>query len=93
MDEIPQICYYNDSKLNYATKVGPSWIINEIETTQGVSYDLSIAVDSSDLIHMSYSNKESKDVMYALWNGTNWAFDTVDTEGDVGLSSSIITDS
>ncbi|MCK5292432.1 MAG: hypothetical protein KAR39_10510 [Thermoplasmata archaeon] len=60
--------------------------------------DISVALDSHDLPHISYcdevlSDPHDADLKYARWVGSNWSIETVDSDGNVGLDNSIALDS
>jgi len=64
-----------------------------VDTLGSVGFCTSIALDSSDNPHISYSDVSNDDLKYAHWNGSAWEIQSVDTFGDVGGYTSIAIDS
>lgn len=98
----PHISYYDATFPNggtsggtvkYVTKNGQAWTVTTASECQGNIHGgcpASIAVDSSDRPHISYTQQGNEDdhLVYAYWNGANWLTDTVDTIADgIGLTS------
>jgi hypothetical protein len=53
----------------------------------------SIAIDSNDHPHISYSDIGNGDLKYTYWNGSDWNIESVDTAGEVGFTTSLALDS
>ena len=68
--------------LKYAYYDGSSWRIETVDYALGqFDLDTSIALDTSDNPHISYSNESNFDLKYAYYDGSYWQIETVDTEG------------
>ena len=52
----------------------------------------SIAIDSNDCPHISYSDLGNLDLKYAYWDGNSWNIETVDAAGEVGFTTSLALD-
>lgn len=103
------ISYYDEtnSNLKYATNTSGGWVASTIDNYGTVGTYTSIAVDSKDKVHISYKDDTSrtysmywwlttapgKALKYATNTSGSWETSFVDTMGDVGLDSSIATDS
>lgn len=105
----PHIAYYNWSSttLHYATKVAGIWEAQLLDDTDLLGESPSIAVDSSDGIHIAYSPRgllfhipedppppepANKGLRYAFNNGTGWKKETVPT-GVWTTDTSLVLDS
>jgi hypothetical protein len=94
---------YNDGEapdldLKYATNVSGSWFAIPVDSVGEYGGHGSIAVDSSDDVHLSYaafdSSAQSVDLKHATNASGSWVASTVDSSGDaVGWSTSIALDS
>jgi hypothetical protein len=51
-----------------------------------------LALDSKGYPHISYYDVDNGNLKYARWNGSSWEIQTVDSEGDVGMWTSIALD-
>jgi hypothetical protein len=92
--------------LRYAYFNGTSWQFETVvpDTTAGtdeiyIDYSTSIALDSSDYPHISYTRATQNsggaldyDVMYAFFNGASWIVQPVDEEGNWGMETSLVLD-
>ena len=63
-----------------------------------IRIDVSLALDSHDLPHMSYYDEVLSDpidgnLKYARWVGSNWSIETVDSDGNAGAHNSLALDS
>ena len=83
---------YTNGDLILACKNG-SWSNYTIDSTGDVGAWSSIAMDSNELMHISYYDATNKDLKYALYNGSSWDISTHDSLGDVGWETSIEVDS
>ena len=75
-----------------------SWQTATVESSNVVGSYTSIAVDSNDMVHVSYYNATGTSLKYANCSGTcndsaNWDIIEVDNANDVGMWSSIDVDS
>jgi hypothetical protein len=93
----PAIAYKNATtfleSIKYAKWNGASWDITIVESSRGVGAEISLAIDSSNLPHISYYDSYLDDLKYATYNGTHWNNETVASTGDVGKGTSIAVDS
>ena len=99
------ISYFDVSNqdLKYATcssgcTTASNWDIVSVDTTSGVGYYPSIAIDSNDAVHISYYDGTNDDLKYATCSSgctsaSNWDDVSVDTTGNVGAYTSIAIDS
>jgi len=69
------------------------WMLSTLDSTGYVGWDTSIAVDSSNNVHISYSDVTNDDLKYATNAAGSWAYYTLDSTGDVGEYTSIAVDS
>ncbi|MCJ7489571.1 MAG: carboxypeptidase regulatory-like domain-containing protein, partial [Thermoplasmata archaeon] len=79
--------------LKYATNASGSWVNSTIDSTGRVGYSTSIAVDSSDGIHISYCDSTNYDLKYATNSSGSWVNSAIDSAGSVGRDTSIAVDS
>jgi hypothetical protein len=96
----PHIIYVTTTnELKYAFSKGSNWTIQAIDLSGNAWIDAAIALDSSGKPHIVYSysryvpNDGTKDLRYAVWTGSNWTFQTVDTAHIFGWWPSIALDS
>jgi len=73
------------------------WDVQNVDPTiSGGAYS-SLALDSNNYPHISYSDQThtvNLDLKYAMWNGSTWKNDMVDPVGDVACDgSSLVLDS
>ncbi|MFX1263018.1 MAG: PKD domain-containing protein [Promethearchaeota archaeon] len=95
---------YNN-KLRYAQMLEAEWNIETVEEYVGESglywlgVSTSLALDQYDNVHIStwdsldLGTYEHLDLVYAKWDGSEWQIEVVDSEGNVGSSSSLVLDS
>jgi hypothetical protein len=80
-----------DNTLKYVRWTGDEWEIETIESGTGAGPNPSIAIDSNDIVHISYLYREewtfSDSVRYASGTSGNWNFFTVDSSGNFGETS------
>jgi fibronectin type 3 domain-containing protein len=70
-----------------------TWTISNVEgAINGDGVRTSIAVGSTGYPSIAYTNFNAKDLRYASWTGSAWAFANVDTAGDVGRWPSLDLD-
>jgi hypothetical protein len=94
---------YNNGDLKYASCSSnctqPSnWDIITIDSTDDVGSDISVTVSPSDTIHISYYDFTNGNLKYAFCSSnctqaSNWSTITIDSTGDIGISTSITVDS
>ncbi len=96
-DGNPYISYTSvvgNSDLKCARKVGGTWSIEMVDESGGGWS--SIDLDSNEDPHISYFGNNyyypgfsRNDLKYAKWDGNAWSIQTVDSDGDVGLETSM----
>jgi hypothetical protein len=97
----PHISYYEDTSppyysgnLKYTTKINGTWYNETVDSKdKQIGMDTSIAIDSSDNVHISYWAATSGNLKYAMKNGSTWNIETADLWGGTGSFSSIAIDS
>jgi len=67
--------------------------LKSVDTEGHVGRDTSIAIDSSNNVHISYYDLTNENLKYATNTSGTWALETVDAEGSVGAYTSIAIDS
>ncbi|MEN8262450.1 MAG: hypothetical protein ABFR82_03210 [Nitrospirota bacterium] len=87
----PHIAYGEDH-LYYAYHDGSSWNYETVDSSSGTGQYTSIAIDSSDNVHISYYDWSNGNLMYATNASGSWSISTVDSSADVGVNSSIALD-
>ncbi len=70
----------------------PEWSTETVDNEGVVGWFTSIALDSSNRPHISYSDLENFDLKYARWTGSSWFIQTVDSAENVGWHTSIALD-
>ncbi|MCH1537235.1 MAG: putative Ig domain-containing protein, partial [Candidatus Poseidonia sp.] len=80
--------------LGYATNLGGSWVNTTIDSTGDVGAHTSLAIDSNDTMHISYTDTTNSDLKYATCSSSctsssSWENVTVDTAGGKGTSIAI----
>ncbi len=85
--------YYQYRNLKYATNASGSWVIETIDSNGQLTVG-SIAVDSSDNVHISYhDNYAYENLKYAYYDGVSWQVESLNG-GTVSLEdTSIAVDS
>ncbi len=73
--------------LLYSEILHAAWTEQIVDTTSSVH--MSLDIDSSGRVHLSYRDQTNEDLRYAYFNGTNWIIQTVDSPGDVGHYTSL----
>ena len=104
-NDVVHISYLDSTNgdLKYATcssgcTTASNWDVVSVDTTFTVGYYTSIAIDSNDGVHISYYDYTNDDLNYATCSSgctsaSNWNKVSVDTTGDVGVTTSIAIDS
>jgi len=93
----PHISYYGGTtdQLKYARWIDtiPGWSVETVDSDSSgrVGRDSSLALDSSGNPHISYCNWT--DLKYAVWTGSTWSIETIESVGQRGVLSSIALDS
>ncbi|KPK64929.1 MAG: hypothetical protein AMK73_04485 [Planctomycetes bacterium SM23_32] len=85
------ISYYDDADgdLSYAEWTGSSWVIRDVPDWTAGGYN-SLALDSTGNVHIAYWGDGK--VKHAVWNGSSWQIDVVDTIGAIGGTMSLALD-
>ncbi len=92
------ISYHDNTNedLKYARWNGSSWQIETVDSDGNVGSYTSLALDSSDYPHISYCcyDEESDNhyLKYARWDGTDWQIEIVDSNGSMGVHTSLALD-
>ena len=94
------VSYRDSSGLRYATDASGSWVTVTVDTASAGAWNAisSIAIDSNDVLHISYNVANSADLKYATCSSScttasNWNNVSIDTSGAVGYYTSIALDS
>jgi hypothetical protein len=73
---------------------GEGWQVETVDAAGLTGFYTSLALDSNDYPHISYTNETDFDLKYARWDGSNWQIDTVDdVTYDGGTNTSIALNS
>lgn len=88
------VVYGGLPRLHYAKWNGTAWSIEVPDPNTRACHDkpTSIALDSKDLPHISYTDDANENLKYANWNGSAWVIHTVDAQGRIGDPTSIAID-
>jgi hypothetical protein len=78
--------------LRYASWTGSEWSIENFDFIDPQKGDISMAIDSNDLPHISYVGWEPF-LRYASWTGSEWSIENVDNASNVGEYVSLALDS
>ncbi|MFH0791036.1 MAG: choice-of-anchor U domain-containing protein [Candidatus Omnitrophota bacterium] len=82
------------SNLKYTTNASGTWITTTVDSSGDTGGEPSIAIDSSNNVHISYLDRSNNDELKYATNASGiWATTTIDSSGDVGMDTSIATDS
>jgi hypothetical protein len=87
------------TQLKYAVWTGLGWDIQVVDSVGNANFFqtwlncTSLALDSSGYPRISYFDGVNSSLKYALWNGSSWVIQTVDSSYNVGWSSSLALDS
>jgi len=90
---------YGPSDLNYAVRTDSGWVTQSVDTPGYVGEGSSLALDSSDYPHISYTDRTNADLKYAWWNPAlaggagAWDITTVDSTGSLFSWTSLALDS
>jgi len=76
----------------HVTNASGTWVTETVDAG-GVGFYTSIALDSSDKVHISYSKSADLDLKYATDASGSWVTAIVESNGNVGLNTSIALDS
>jgi hypothetical protein len=91
----PFISYLDDSPndLKMAERTGPAtWATSRVTGTNSIGSYTSLKIDSTGKPRIAFYDATRKDLNYAEWNGSAWAFTSVDRNGDVGQYPSLALD-
>ncbi len=92
------IAYYDATftfiKYAFSPDLGNSWSFDTVYVFTGGNTLkwLSLALDSSGVPHIVFSDNSNDDISHAYFNGTTWTIEVVDNNGDLGSSCSIFID-
>jgi hypothetical protein len=96
----PHISYLDGSNevMKYAVLNNYGWDIQVVDSVGTANYQTwrnstSLALDSNEYPGISYFDGENGILKYALWNGSSWLIQIVDSTFDVGWFSSLALDS
>ncbi|MGD8926035.1 MAG: hypothetical protein PVG20_04260, partial [Thioalkalispiraceae bacterium] len=91
-NNIPHIVYMKVNELMYATNSSGSWVSSVVDTLSwiGGRY-LSIDLDSTDAIHISYQDNNA-DLKYATGIPGSWQKLYLDATGNLAMESAIKVD-
>ena len=83
-----------DYSLKYASHNGATWQIQTVEASVA-QYFLpnSLALDQDDCPHISYQNNGLSLLKYAVWDGSGWRIEIVDSSNKPGSYNSLALDS
>jgi hypothetical protein len=90
----PHIAYGGDH-LYHAYFDGTQWQYETVDNFSGVGEYASVAIDSNNKVHISYSHHDESynyDLRYATNASGLWVIQTVDSAGNVGAYTSIAVD-
>lgn len=91
---VAHIAYMKSDELHYATNASGSWVSSIVDSMSWVGgTEVSMAVDSTGGIHISYQDSLNADLKYATNTGGIWRQQFVATSGAVGGYSQIRVDS
>jgi hypothetical protein len=79
----PHVAYGGDH-LYYAWHDGSAWHTETVDNSPGVGGYASLALDAAGNPYISYQDDSNGDLKCAHWTGSNWAVETVDSDGYVG---------
>jgi len=78
---------------HYGLDESGNWTVESVGSgPQTYKYATSVAVDPSGNPHITYYDQSGKYFALASKDGSTWAIAVVATEGDTGLSSSLLID-
>jgi hypothetical protein len=78
--------------LEHAWRHGQEWQTERVDASGDTGYHASMALDSSEHLHISYYDSTNADLKFAAYDGAGWQTATVDSTGDVGTYSSLALD-
>jgi hypothetical protein len=87
------------TQLKYAVWTGLGWDTQVVDSVGNANFFqnwlncTSLALDSSGYPRISYFDGVNSNLKYALWNGSSWTIQTVDSLFNVGWCSSLAIDS
>lgn len=81
------------SLVSHNAEAVSEWSIETVDSDGSVGLYSSIAIDSSDNVHISYSDGDNEDLKYTTDASGEWVAETVDSDGSVGWFPSIAIDS
>lgn len=85
---------FDSKRFEWTLTVEPAWQLEIVDGEGEVGENVSIALDSYDYPHISYSRwSNGRDLKYAYYNGNTWIVEVIDSDGDVGITTSIALDS
>jgi len=88
----PFISYRGENKLKCAKNLTGSWIIETVDTNDsGMWTDIVINKDNN-YVYISYGCETTKNLKYAIYDGSSWSYSIVDGTNEVGYYTSIDLD-
>jgi len=90
-DGRPEIAYYGNGQLWHARWIGYRWEIAIVDPTTSPEF-VSLRTDTSGGRWIAYRAQEERELRLALWNGSAWLREVVDSNGDVGWDASLALD-
>ncbi len=94
----PHLAYYEATNqvLKFASAANSlppfDFSLVTVDNASRVGKYCSLAVDGSGFFHVSYYDEANTNLKYALFDGSEWATQIVDSAGDVGMWSSLVID-
>jgi hypothetical protein len=85
----PHVCYGSDSGLKYASLIDSEWVMQTVDLEGGYP---SLVLDKAGNPHISYQDRENLLLKYAVWTGSGWSIESIDST-DIADSSCIALDS
>jgi hypothetical protein len=85
--------YFWEPTLKYTRWNGSSWIVQNVRELIAPTEDTSLALDSDDNPHISYTYAWDGSLTYTYWTGSEWTTFDVDTTGNIAYDTSIELDS
>ncbi len=86
----PHISYFHaisdyTEDLKYARRIGTTWHVETVDSEGDVGKSTSLALDDTDLPHVSYYDDTNNSLKHAWYDGTSWHTETVDSPSGSGV--------